>query len=288
MGVEEDLFGAEEDSLGVEENLFWGEEDDLGGKRTSFCGERGPFWVEKDLFLVEEDQFWVEDDLFGVEEDNFVQEEDDLGGKRTIWGGKEDYFGGGLKRSSPFFSRCWFLLLMTKEPSLNSMPMAKLARDGQTTTTTSPASSRLRVPPSLSPPSSSSPQILGDLAQQLRLLLLHHVHHGAVDVAKFGSCETEMSPTASLSTFFLGGGCLEEVRAPQKTLRLVLTVTHLLQHLVLELKEEGVVILHLLRWIHHQGPHQVGAVGLVTDAHGARDGPEVHVVLVATAGGGRR
>lgn len=43
MGVEEDLFGAEEDSLGVEENLFWGEEDDLGGEEDKFLRGKRTF-----------------------------------------------------------------------------------------------------------------------------------------------------------------------------------------------------------------------------------------------------
>lgn len=55
----------------------------------------------------------------------------------------------------------------------------------------------------------------------------------------------------------------------------------LFEQLLLHLQQEVVVVLHLLRGVHHEGAHQVGAVRLVADPHGTRDGTEVHVVLIA-------
>lgn len=60
-----------------------------------------------------------------------------------------------------------------------------------------------------------------------------------------------------------------------------LTMFELFEQLLLHLQQEVVVVLHLLRRVHHEGAHQVGAVRLVADPHGARDGAEVHVVLIA-------
>lgn len=54
----------------------------------------------------------------------------------------------------------------------------------------------------------------------------------------------------------------------------------LLQQLLLHLQQEVVVVLHFLRGVHHEGSHQIGAVGLVADAHGTGDGTKVHVVLI--------
>lgn len=59
------------------------------------------------------------------------------------------------------------------------------------------------------------------------------------------------------------------------------TVFELLEQLLLHLQQEVVVVLHLLRGVYHESADQVGAVGLVADPHGARDGTEVHVVLIA-------
>lgn len=55
----------------------------------------------------------------------------------------------------------------------------------------------------------------------------------------------------------------------------------LFEQLLLHLQQEVVVVLHLLRGVHHERAHQVGAVRLVADPHGTRDGTEVHVVLIA-------
>ena len=63
-------------------------------------------------------------------------------------------------------------------------------------------------------------------------------------------------------------------------------MSHVAQHLVLELQQEAVVLLHLLGGVHHEGPDQVGTVGFVADPHGARDGPKMQVVLIAVWGGG--
>ena len=54
----------------------------------------------------------------------------------------------------------------------------------------------------------------------------------------------------------------------------------LFEQLLLHLQQEVVVVLHFLRGVHHERTDQVGAVRLVADAHRARDGPKVHVVLV--------
>ncbi len=61
------------------------------------------------------------------------------------------------------------------------------------------------------------------------------------------------------------------------------TVFELFEQLLLHLQQEVVVVLHLLRGVHHEGAHQVGAVRLVADPHGTCDGTEVHVVLIAGA-----
>lgn len=63
-------------------------------------------------------------------------------------------------------------------------------------------------------------------------------------------------------------------------------MSHVAQHLVLELQQEAVVLLHLLGGVHHEGPDQVGTVGFVADPHGARDGPKMQVVLIAVRGDG--
>lgn len=55
----------------------------------------------------------------------------------------------------------------------------------------------------------------------------------------------------------------------------------LFEQLLLHLQQEVVVVLHLLGGVHHEGAHQVRAVRLVADAHGAGDGTKVHVVLIA-------
>lgn len=54
----------------------------------------------------------------------------------------------------------------------------------------------------------------------------------------------------------------------------------LFEQLLFHLQQEVVVILHFLRGVHHQSAHQVGAVRLVADPHGTRDGTKVHVVLI--------
>lgn len=53
-----------------------------------------------------------------------------------------------------------------------------------------------------------------------------------------------------------------------------------LEHFLLQLQQEVVVVLHLLGWVHHEGTNKVGAVGFVADAHGTSDSPKVHVVLL--------
>ena len=60
-----------------------------------------------------------------------------------------------------------------------------------------------------------------------------------------------------------------------------LTVFEVFEQLLLHQQQEVVVVLHLLGGVDHEGAHQVGAVRLVADPHGTRDGTEVHVVLVA-------
>lgn len=67
-----------------------------------------------------------------------------------------------------------------------------------------------------------------------------------------------------------------------------LTVLELLEQLLFHLQQEVVVVLHLLRGVHHECAHQVGAVRLVADPHGTRDGTKVHVVLIAAQRGNDR
>lgn len=61
----------------------------------------------------------------------------------------------------------------------------------------------------------------------------------------------------------------------------LLTVLHLFQKLLFHLQQEVVIVLHFLRRVHHERAHQIGAVRLVADPHGACNCAEVHVVLIA-------
>lgn len=58
------------------------------------------------------------------------------------------------------------------------------------------------------------------------------------------------------------------------------TMFKLFEQLLFHLQQEVVVILHLLRGVHHESAYQVRAVRLVADPHGTCDGTEVHVVLI--------
>ena len=52
--------------------------------------------------------------------------------------------------------------------------------------------------------------------------------------------------------------------------------------LFFQLQQVLVVILHLLRWLHHDGSHNVGAVVLVAEAESANDCAKMEIVLVTS------
>ncbi len=67
-----------------------------------------------------------------------------------------------------------------------------------------------------------------------------------------------------------------------------LTVLQFLEYFILHFEQKLIVLLHLVCGIHHQRPHDVGAVGLVSQAHTADNGPEVKTRLrTATQQGSR-
>lgn len=93
------------------------------------------------------------------------------------------------KTASPLLSLYWFLAFKTKEPSLNSMPIANLQKKKRRyisklkdeLKSKSRKAHRVTVNRDL-------PEVFGQLRNKLRLLLLHIFHHSVVGVADFDSC----------------------------------------------------------------------------------------------------
>ena len=128
------------------------------------------------------------------------------------------------------------------------------------------------------------PKVLGELGDEVWLLLLHVLQDCVVGIAdlrpytnKHYSSAATQAVIYSHPLGFLSSACWPLTPG--------LTVLQFLQQLLLHLQQEVVVVLHFLRGVHHERADQVGAVRLVADAHRARDGTKVHVVLVT---GGER